>query len=89
MTKNLSDLTLSELYTEKNKSKRILTGLGIVMLIACGTLVAVAIKSKNYALVAVACGSFMTLLPTMARLGQIEKEIKIKETNNYQNGKQL
>ena len=76
---NLSELTVNELYAEKKKSKGILTGFGIVMLVACATLVFVAVKSKNYALIAVACGSFTTLLPVMARLGQIEKEIKNRE----------
>lgn len=74
--KNLSELTLNELHAEKNKSKGILIGLGIVMIIACAILVFVAIKSKNYALIAVACGCFITLLPMMTRLGEIEKEIK-------------
>ncbi|CAM3962358.1 Redox-active disulfide protein 2 [Flavobacterium branchiophilum] len=81
MTKNkkLTELTLNELNTEKKKVKGILTGLGIVMIIACVILIACAVKSKNYALIAVASGSFITLLPIMTRLGQIEKEIKNRE----------
>lgn len=81
MTKNkkLSELTLNELNTEKKKTKGILTGIGIVMIIACIILIVVAIKSKNYALIAVASGSFITLLPIMTRLGQIDKEIKTRE----------
>ena len=54
-------------------------GFGIVMIIACIILIAVAVKSKNYALIAVASGSFITLLPIMTRLGQIDKEIKTRE----------
>lgn len=77
--KNLSELTVSELYAERKRSKGILTGFGIVMLIACAILVFVAAKSKNYALIAVACSCFITLLPMMTRLGQIEKEIKNRE----------
>lgn len=81
MTKNkkLSELTLEELFAEKKKRKGILTGLGIVILIACGTLVFLAIKSKNYALIAVASGSFITLMPLIASLSQVEKEIKNRE----------
>lgn len=81
MTKNkkLTELTLNELNTEKKKVKGILTGLGIVMIIACVILIACAVKSKNYTLIAVASGSFITLLPIMTRLGQIEKEIKNRE----------
>ena len=78
-TKKLTELTLNELNTEKKKVKGILTGIGIVMIIACVILITVAVKSKNYALIAVAIGSFITLLPIMTRLGQIEKEIKNRE----------
>ena len=78
-TKKLTELTLSELNTEKKKVKGILTGIGIVMIIACVILITVAVKSKNYALIAVASGSFITLLPIMTRLGQIEKEIKTRK----------
>ena len=54
-------------------------GFGIVVIIACIILIAVAVKSKNYALIAVASGSFITLLPITTRLGQIDKEIKTRE----------
>ena len=76
MTKNkkLSELTLNELYAEKKKIKGILMGFGIVMIIACIILIAVAVKSKNYALIAVASGSFITLLPIMTRLGQLTRK---------------
>lgn len=65
MTKNkkLSELTLEELFAEKRKRKGVLTGLGIVMLVACGILVFLVAKSKNYALIAVASGCFITLMP--------------------------
>jgi hypothetical protein len=49
------------------------------MIIACVILIAVAVKSKNYALIAVASSCFITLLPIMTRLQQIEKEIKNSE----------
>jgi hypothetical protein len=42
-------------------------------------LVFLAAKSENFALIAVASGSFITLLPILIRLGQIEKEIKNRE----------
>lgn len=76
INKNLSALTINELYAEKKKSKGVLIGLGSLMIIACALLVFVAIKSKNYALIGVACSCSITLLPMMTRLGQIEKEIK-------------
>lgn len=78
---NLEKLTLEELYAEKKKRKGILTAIGILMLIACATIVFVAINSKNYALIAVASGSFVTLIPLMANLNQVEKEIKNRQQN--------
>ena len=78
--KKPTELTLDELYAEKKKCKGILIGLGVAMLIACGILVYFVIKSKNYALIGVGCGSFITLLPILARLGQIEKEIKSRNS---------
>lgn len=77
--KKLSKLSLDELYAEKKKRKGILTGIGIVMLIACGTLILLATKSKNYALIAVASGCFITLMPLIANLSQVDKEIKSRE----------
>jgi len=74
--KDLAELSLNELYVVKKKSKTILTVIGIFTIIACGVLVFLATKTKNYALLAITCGIFFPLLPIMARLGQIEKEIK-------------
>lgn len=79
MKKKLSEQTLEELYAEKKKRKGILTVFGVLMLIACGTLIFLAAKSENYALFVVASGSFITLLPLIASLKQVEKEIKSRE----------
>lgn len=77
--KKLQELSLEELYLEKKKRKEMLTVLGITMLIICFALVGLAIKSGNYALIAVACGSFITLLPSFTYLSQLETEIKTRE----------
>ncbi len=77
--KKISELSLNELYVEKKKSKGILIGFGIVIIIACGILFFLAVKNENYALMAVATGSFITFIPSISRLGQIEKEIKNRE----------
>ncbi len=81
MTKNkkLQELSLEELYLEKKKRKGMLTVLGITMLIVCFALVVLAVKSGNYALIAVAFGSFITLLPSFTYLSQLETEIKTRE----------
>ena len=80
MTKNekLSELTIDELYEEKKKRKRTLSVIGIAMLIVCGVLIFLATKNKDYELYAVAIGCFITLMPSIAYLGQIEKEIKLR-----------
>lgn len=77
--KKLSELTLDELHAEKKKRKGILTGFGILMLIACGTLVFLAAKSKNYTLITVVSGCFITLMPFIISLSQVDKEIKSRE----------
>lgn len=80
ITKNekLSELTIDELYEEKKKRKIILSVIGIAMLIVCGILIFLATKNKNNLLYAVAIGCFITLMPSIAYLGQIEKEIKLR-----------
>ncbi len=77
--KNLSDLTLDELYEEKKKRKGMLTIIGTTMVILCGILVFLAVKNENNALIAVASGCFITLFPGIAHLGQVDKEIKSRE----------
>jgi hypothetical protein len=72
----LSELTLEELQARKNKTKSAIIGLGIVMTIAVATLIYLAIRNKNYALIAVGMGSIISLLPSVIVLKQIEDEIK-------------
>ncbi len=74
--KELTEFTLEELFAEKKKRKALLTGFGIVMLIACGILVFLAAESSNFALLAVPCGCFLTLMPSIVYMNQVEKEIK-------------
>ncbi|MDR6562899.1 MULTISPECIES: hypothetical protein [unclassified Arcicella] len=79
--KNLAELTLEELQAKQKKAKGAVIGLGIVMAIALITLIYLATKSKNYALLAVAGGSGLTLLPSIIVLKQIETEIKSRKAN--------
>lgn len=79
--KKLSELTLDELYEEKKKRKRMLSVIGFPMIIVCGILVFLAAKNNNHALIAVAGGCFITLFPSIAHLGQVDKEIKNREQN--------
>jgi hypothetical protein len=76
----LKELTLEELQTKYKKSKSAIIGLGIVMIIAIITLIYLAIRNENYALIAVAIGSSITFLPSLMVLKQIEAEIKSRNS---------
>jgi hypothetical protein len=79
-TNKLSELTLEELYKQKNTLKSVLIAFSIVMLIACAGLFFVAIKSKNYALIAIIPGCMLTMLPNYIRFGQLNTEIKSRNS---------
>lgn len=79
-TNKLSELTLEELHKEKKTLKGVLIAFSIVMLIACAGLLYLIIKKQNFALIAVIPGCMLTLLPTFIRLGQINTEIKSRNT---------
>ena len=76
----LSELTLEELYIKKKKLTGAAIGIGIVMLIACITLIYLAIKNKNYALIGVALGCGMTFFPMFISLTQLNTEIKSRNS---------
>ncbi|MBB6005281.1 hypothetical protein [Arcicella rosea] len=76
----LADLTLEELLVKQKKAKAAVIGLGIVMAIALIILIYLALKNKNYALLGVAGGSAITLLPSFIALKQIETEIKSRKS---------
>lgn len=76
---NLAELTLEELLIKQKKAKAAVIGLSIVMAVALITLIYLAIKSKNYVLLAVAGGSGLTLLPSFIVLKQIDNEIKSRK----------
>lgn len=76
----LAELTLEELLIKQKKAKAAVIGLGIVMAIALITLIYLALKNKNYALLGVAGGSAITLLPSFIALKQIETEIKSRKS---------
>ncbi|MCX8531035.1 hypothetical protein [Chryseobacterium luquanense] len=76
----LSDLSLEKLESKKKTVQSLAIGLGIVMLIACSILFYFAITSKNFALIAVAIGSLMSLMPILISIGQINAEIKSRKS---------
>ncbi len=72
----LSELTLEQLTEKKKKLTSLSIGIAVAMFIICATLFYFAIKSKNYALIAVGMGSMITLLPVFTSVGAISSEIK-------------
>lgn len=79
-TSKLSELSIEELESKKKTILSATIGLGIVMIIACCALFYVAITSKNFALIAVAIGSTLTIMPSFISIGQINAEIKSRKS---------
>ncbi len=73
-------MTLEELFEMKKKRKGIILGLGIVMLFACTLLIFLAIKNGQNSLITVAICCFITLIPSISLITQIDKEIKSRES---------
>ncbi|UEG51707.1 hypothetical protein LLH06_12100 [Mucilaginibacter daejeonensis] len=79
--KALTELTLQELQDRKQRSKGVLIGLGLVMLLACGTLIYLAIRvEKGAPFIAIASGCAMMFLPMIAYKNQLDTEIKKRNT---------
>lgn len=78
--KKWSDMTLEELYKKKTVIKSAAIGLGIVMIFATSILFYVAITEKKPALAVISVGFFMSLLPIIISINQINKEIKSRES---------
>ncbi|AZB29557.1 MULTISPECIES: hypothetical protein [Chryseobacterium] len=76
----LSELSIEELESKKKTILSFTIGIGSVMIIACCILFYFAIKSKNFALIAVAFGCSMTLMPSFISIGQINSEIKSRKS---------
>ncbi len=79
-TNKLSELSLEELHKQKNTLKSVLIAFSIIMFLAGLGLVFMAIKSKNFALIAVLPGCMLTLLPNFIRFGQLTTEIKSRNS---------
>lgn len=75
----LSEHTVEELIVKKKKLKAAVIGLGIVMILACSTLVYLAIKNENYTLITVAICCLITMMPSIMALKKFDKEIESKK----------
>ncbi len=80
--KNLSEYTDDELRTTQKQTKTIVMTLGSFMLIVFIFLIYSAIKTKNYALIAVGCGTSIAFMPLMTRFSMINKEFKSRKNNS-------
>lgn len=81
MKNNLSEQSLEFLIKQRNLLRGAAIGLGIVLLLAFSIFLYIAIEKKNFALIAILPASMITLLPILLRFGQINKEIKSRQTN--------
>lgn len=70
------ELTLEQLYAQKKRVQSITIVMAILLIIAFCVLFYLAVSTKKLALIAPAFGSFITLLPTLIVLTQINQEIK-------------
>ena len=80
MENNLSEQSLESLVKQKNLLKGVAIGYGIILLVAFCLIIYVAIKKKNFALLAVFPASMIILLPILIRFGQLDKEIKLRKS---------
>ncbi len=78
-SEKFSELSLEQLIKRKEKLTSLSVGIAIVMLLFCGVLFYLAIKTKNYALIAVGTGSLMMQLPLFVSVNQISTEIKKRD----------
>lgn len=76
----LSDFSLEQLESKKKIIFRITIGLSIVTLLAVFALFYVTKTSKNFALIAIAIGSLITLMPNVINIGKINTEIKSRKS---------
>ncbi|RWW92371.1 hypothetical protein [Flavobacterium cerinum] len=77
----LSGLTLEELYKRKKTLQGATIGFGIVMVIAFSILIYLVFQSKKFGLLAIMPAGFMTLLPGIIGLSQVNAEIKSRKSN--------
>lgn len=74
--KNLQELSIEELQSKKKTIKKLVLGLGVLMIMACTSLVILSVSMKKYVFIPIATGCIITLLPTGIALVQINKELK-------------
>jgi hypothetical protein len=79
MKRKLNEYNLIELKAKEKLYQSLLLTFGSIMLLAALFLIYSAITTKNYAFIAIASGTFITIFPLVAQLIQIKKEIQSRE----------
>ncbi|MFV0165429.1 hypothetical protein OBK11_04130 [Empedobacter falsenii] len=77
--KNLSEYTDEELLITQKQTKNIVIIFGSFMFLAFIFFIYTAIKTSNYAFIAIGCGTSVSLMPLIAKLSMINKEIKSRQ----------
>jgi len=72
----LSELSIQEITKQKKLLTGVLIGFSIVLVIAYSILIYLMIRHKNYIILTIIPLGFVTLLPAIIRLSQINAEIK-------------
>jgi len=81
MKKNrLTELTLEELHKEQKAVSKILKGSAIVALILCGIILYMIFNRHSSSLIAVIPACFVTMLPGIIKLGQVNAELKSRNS---------
>lgn len=76
---DLSQLSLAELHSRKNKLKGAIIGLGIVMVAALAIVLYIVLHKKMVALLATLPAMFLSLMPSVIVLNKINTELKSRQ----------
>lgn len=77
--KNLSDYTDEELLITRKQTKTIVIALGSFMFLAFIFFIYTAIKTSNYAFIAIGCGTSIAFISLLIRLSMLNKEFKSRK----------
>lgn len=77
--KDLSDYSIEELKSKKKVCLSVIIAFGSLFFLATIFLAYSAIRTENYAFLAIGAGSFIFIIPLFIQLAQISKEIQSRE----------
>lgn len=77
--RNLSEYSIEELKSKKKVCLSVLISFGTLLFLATIFLTYSAIRTENYAFLAIGSGSFVLIIPLFIQLSQLNQEIKSRE----------